>query len=167
MRWRKIKITPENKVFLEYQEPAGEFSWNDLTFQCSDPGRPEFYDAFKALAEHVVDMCELPVEDLDKLKITVKGVSFSYGGENEVMGATISASRKLERSNSPLNLVTPHKPSEPYGKGQDEDLNGLLDPDCVDALKALQAEAFRYLKGERAQVDLFADEAEPAAKVEA
>lgn len=158
IRWKKIKVTNENKVFLEFQENRGEDKWDDLTFQCADLGVPEFYDAFKALAEHVVDLCELPEADLAELRITVKGVTFSYGGENEVMGAVITASRKLKRSNNPLNLVTPHKPSEPYGKGQDEDLNGLLEPDCVDALKALQAQAARYLKGERAQVSLFEEE---------
>jgi hypothetical protein len=147
IRWRKIKVTPEQKVFLEYQVKRGK-QWDDHTFQCSDMGLESFYDAFKALAEHVQEICELPEEDLIDLRLTVKGVTFTYGGERDTPGAVLTGSRKLKFSNTPLNLVTPHKTVEPYGEGQDEDM------------KVLQAEAERYLNGERQQVDLFNPQSE-------
>lgn len=154
-RWKKIHMTKDLKILLEYQVMSPRKKWDDHVFQCSDAPLESFLAAFKALAEHVVDMCELPLGDLAESRITVKGATFSYGGDRETMGAVLVAARKLKFSGSPLNLVTPHKPCEPYGKGQDESLNGLLDPDCVEALKALAREAERYLKGERAQVDMF------------
>ncbi len=162
IRWKKIKITNENKVYLEYSESRPHEMWDDFTFTCSDQGKAEFYEAFKAMAWHVVEMCELPHEDLEKMKIIVKGVSLSYGGDRDTMGLVISGARKLERSSSPLNLVTPHKPCEPYSEGQERDTNGMLSEECVDDLKALIVQAERYLAGERLQVNLFEDAQEPS-----
>jgi hypothetical protein len=159
MRFNKIKLTKDGKVHLEYQVKAKKGgSWDDFSFTCSDEPKPEFRNALIDLAQDVIKMCELPEDYLGR--IVVKGVSFSWGGEAEVMGAVIVAQMSLRKSNIPLNLNTPHKPSEPYSEGADE--SQLLSDDCVGRLEDLIKEAEDYVKGIRAQGNLFPEKTETA-----
>ena len=151
MRIKKVKITKYNQISIVYEDGPDNFDEYSLT--CREQARPEFYAAMEALAEHVIDMCELPESYLDR--ITVRGVSYSYGGEAEVMGAVISASMKLENSYQPLNLTTPHKASAMYNPETPDDDMQLLTGDCIDALETLQAECISYIEGDRAQGSLF------------
>lgn len=151
-RIKKAKVTTEGKIALVFDQKAKEGGWDEYSMTCSELPRPEFHTAMQALAVHVVEMCELPEEYLERIK--VRGVSFSYGGEAEVMGATISAEMLLNMSTVNLNLNTPHKASDFYSEnGGDE--RQLLSGDCVDALLALQRECEEYIKGNRAQTNLF------------
>ena len=151
MRIRKVKITKYNQIHMVYE--AGPSNGDEYQFTCRDQAKPEFYEALAAMAEHVIDMCELPDGYLDRIK--VRGVSFSYGGESETMGATISAVMELEESYQALNLVTPHKASAMYCPDTPDDEKQLLTGDCIDALEALLVECERYIQGERAQGSLF------------
>lgn len=151
MRIRKVKSTKYNQIHMVYE--AGPSNGDEYQFTCRDQAKPEFYEALAAMAEHVIDMCELPLGYLDRIK--VRGVSFSYGGENDTMGATISATMELEQSYQDLNLVTPHKASAMYCPDTPDDEKQLLAGDCIDALKALLFECERYIQGERAQGSLF------------
>lgn len=154
MRIKKVKVTKENKIMMVYEvrNQKGIFT-DEYSFTCSEEARPEFYTAMENLREHVIDMCELPADYIDRIR--VRGVSFSYGGGNDTMGATISAAMSLENSYSALNLLTPHKASEMYNPNTPDDEKQLLTGDCIDALLALQAECIRYIEGERAQGSLF------------
>ena len=152
LRIRKVKLTKEKKIMMVYEKKVSMF-WDEYQFTSSEDAMPDFYNALFALREHVVEMCELPDSYLDR--ITVKGVSYSYGGEEEVMGATISASMKLNKSNCDLNVNTPHKSSEPYAKDCPEDENQLLSYECVECLNALANECESYINGKRAQGNLF------------
>lgn len=157
IRFDKIKHDKDGKIHIEYSRltPAG--SWDELMFRSSDEPRPEFKEALDALAVHVVEMCEMPEFDHEDHKYTIRNVSFSYGGENEVMGVTITALRSLDGSNSPLVLNTPHFIAEPYNEGGDDSM-GILSSYCNAALKTLKAEAQLYLDGHRKQMDLFASD---------
>lgn len=154
IRFTKIKHRVCKKVFLEYQQRTKDGTWDDYSMSCSDKPTPAFIDALKALIEHAVEACELPVEDSDNHKWEITGVSFSYSGENDTMGVTISALRELFNSNSPLVLNTPHKIVEPYSLGADD--TQVMTDDCRDAVELLIAEAEAYLSGDRAQTELFA-----------
>lgn len=154
MRIKKVKITKYSQIHMIYTQ--GKHNQDEYSFTCSEKARPEFYEAMGSLAEHVIDMCELPEDYLER--ITVRGVSYSYGGENETMGAVISASMKLKESYQPLNLTTPHKASAMYNPETPDDEMQLLTGDCIDALEALQAECEAYIKGDRAQGSLFKEE---------
>lgn len=88
-------------------------------------------------------------------RITVHGVSYSYGGETEVMGATIVASMKLEESYQELNIITPHKASAMYCPDTPDDEKQLLTGDCIDRLETLVEECELYIRGDRAQGNLF------------
>lgn len=150
MRFLKIKFS-KGKVRLEYEVKSKKGDMDEFYIACSDEPRPEFKDALAALKTDVLNMCELPEDYLTR--ISVNGVSFSYGGDAEVMGATISASMSLRKSNVPLNLNTPHKPSEPYAESGDG--ADLLDDECVERLERLIEEAEEYVGGRRAQGELF------------
>jgi len=153
VRMKKIKVTSEKKIQMSYEKLNKNKTWDEYSFTCSDQARPEFYNSIKDLTKHVLEMCELP-EDYAS-RIEVRGVSVSYGGADEVMGATISAQMVLNNSNCNLNLNTPHKASESYSGGEGDDKQ-LLSCDCVDDLKALYAECELYINGDRAQTSLFA-----------
>ena len=150
-RITKVKVTKEKKVNIEYQVAGKNAIWDDFAFTCSDEALPEFYQAIKNLGIHVLDLCELPPEYFDR--IIVKGVSVAYTTDG-VMGATIIAAMQLFRSNCPLNLNTPYKPSEAYGD-QPAPVDALLSPMCVTDLKTLCNECIKYIAGYRAQTDLF------------
>lgn len=154
MRIEKVKITKYNQIHMKYTQGAN--NQDEYSFTCSEKARPEFYEALEALAEHVIEICELPKDYLGRIK--VRGVSYSYGGEAEVMGAVISASMELKESYQPLNLTTPHKASAMYNPETPDDDMQLLTGDCIDALKALQVECEAYIKGDRAQGSLFKEE---------
>jgi hypothetical protein len=151
MRFNKIRLTKEGKVNLEYEVKNSKGGWDQFSFSCSDEPKPEFKVALANMADDVIEMAELDEKYLER--ITVRGVSFSYGGEGEVMGAVIMAQMSLKKSNVPLNLNTPHKPSEPYSEGADK--SQVLSTECVERLEALIGEAEEYVHGVRAQGDLF------------
>lgn len=153
MRIRKVKITKYDQIAIVYED--GFMNRDEYSITCRDKARPEFYEALDALREHVIEMCELPEDYLERIK--VKGVSFSYGGEFETMGATISASMELENSYQDLNLNTPHKASAMYNPDAPVDDMQLLTEDCIEALEALQYECEAYIKGDRAQGSLFGE----------
>jgi hypothetical protein len=155
MRFQKIKYD-KGKVKIEYELcNKAKKDWDQFSLACSDEPKPEFQVALQALSEDVIEMCELP-EDYRK-RIMVTGVSFSYGSEAEIMGATIVSQMVLNRSNVNLNLNTPHKPSEPYSEGGDA--SQCLSQDCIERLTYLMLEAEDYVKGNRAQGELFVDKA--------
>lgn len=151
MRIRKVKITKYNQIHMIYD--AGLGNCDEYQFTCRDKARPEFYASLAAMAKHVIEMCELPDDYLGR--ITVRGVSYSYGGKNDTMGATITAAMELEDSYQALNLVTPHKASAMYNPETPDDEKQLLTGDCIDALEHLMAECLLYIEGERAQGSLF------------
>lgn len=153
VRIKKVKITPEKKIAMIYEKRSKSSGMDEYQFACSEAAKPEFYKALENLAKHVIEMCELPESYLPKIE--VKGVSFSYGGETEVMGATISAAMELKNSYAKLNFNTPHKASEMYNSNNEPDEKQLLAEDCVSDLEVLQKECRAYINGDRAQASMF------------
>ncbi len=152
IRFKKIKALKDGKLRIEYEQKNKD-SWDEYTLNCSDEPKDSYGAALQALAGDVIEMCELPEDYLPR--ITVTGVSFSYGGDEEVMGAVITASMRLNKSNQPLNLNTPHKTETWYSETGSE--LSLLHPDCVERLQVLTDEAQDYIGGVRKQVDLFVE----------
>jgi hypothetical protein len=157
MQIKKVKVTKEGKISMEYTQGAKGLQ-DEYTFTCSQKARPEFYQAFSDLRTDVIEICELDADaaggstEYYLSRITVKGVSFSYGGEDETMGAVLIAELRLDNSN-PLNLITPHKPSDLYGETGDPKM--CLSADCIEHLEKLTKEAELYIKGDRAQASMF------------
>ena len=150
----KIKITKSGRINIEYKQyNTNADTWDEYTLTCADAPRPELIKALQNLDKHVIDICELPINYKDRILVT--GVSFSYGGENETMGAVIISQMKLEHSNCNLNLNTTHKISESYTPDQQIDPKHLLSDECVRDLYKLIEEVNLYIDGERAQIRLF------------
>lgn len=152
MRIKKAKVTKENKVLLVYEQRSKTGGWDEYSLTCSEEAKPSFYRAMDDLKVDVIEMCELPESYLERIK--VRGVSFSYGGECDVMGATISAAMELKDSYPNLNINTPHKASQMYSEAPPDEMQ-LLSSDCIGRLDDLKTECQAYIKGERAQTKLF------------
>ena len=145
----------KGKTKIEWMVENDKGGWDELTMTCTDMPRQDFFTALHNLQRHVGVICEFP-ESYDN-GITVLGASFTYA--NDIMGAIITATKKLKYSVTGLNLSTPHKSSRPYSGDND---SGCLDDETVEALEALQAEAEAYLRGDReVQQDLPLEQVEP------
>lgn len=157
-RFKKIKVAKtdagKDRIHLEYEQRNGA-DWDELVFNSADKPAPEFHDALQALIPDVVELCEFP--DDYRERMIVKSVSFSYGGEKQVMGATITAQMKLFKSNPPLILNTPHKAEDFYA--DEGDPKQLLDEATVRKLEVLMIEAEQFIAGKRQQLDAFAGKA--------
>jgi hypothetical protein len=152
VRILKVKRKKPTGLIVEFERKNPEGKTNKFSMDCVEKPDPCLLGAMDNLADSVRDMCELPD---DGTTITVKGVSFSYGGEREVMGAVIIAQRSLKNANSPMNLLTPHKASEPYNEGGHIDPKAILDDEVVDWLNVLRDRVVEYIDGRREQTDLF------------
>lgn len=157
VRIRKIKLASKTEKIIMAYERLVKDQWDDHSFTSSQEAAPEFYDAFKAITEHVAVLCELPQEYIKRLE--VYGVNYRYSGEDAVMGATMTAKMELEFSNTPLILNTPFKKSD---NGGDFDEKQYLTEECVNALWELERQARLYIDGHRAQISLFAEDTQGA-----
>jgi hypothetical protein len=151
MRIKKAKVTGEGRIVMIWEEANIKGGWDEYQLNCRDNARPTFYTRLQDLAQHVIEICELPVE---LNRVNVKGVSVSYGGDKEVMGATITAEYKLENSVCGLNLNTPHKASESYSDAPADPMQ-LLSDDCIEALEDFYDECYAYISGDRERMSLF------------
>src|SRR5689334_8264422 len=83
MQINKVSIKSE-KIHLEYSKripkASGEFLVDDYSMTCSEPALHGFYDTLHSLRAHVCEICELPVEYEEGMKVI--GVSFTYDDEN-------------------------------------------------------------------------------------
>lgn len=152
-RIRKIKLS--EKVRIEYEVLVGDKVKEEYSLTSVDKPLLSFAEAMQVLAQSVVEICELPDKDINH--IAVSGVSFSYGGEKQVLGAVITAQKKLKKTDAPLNLNTPHKTEDFYG--ETGSASQLLDSLTIDKLYELMDEAEKYIAGERQQGELFKEAA--------
>ena len=153
MQRRLTKIKYKLGDFTVINWTSGENNLDEYSVKCRDTPRPEFIRAMAELDKHVTEMCELP--DNFIVKVHTRSVSLNYGGENETMGATITAQMDLLKSNCPLNINTPNKTVDPYCEDTPWDETICLTEECVDAINNLIKEAELYLDGVRAQGTLF------------
>ena len=122
--------------------------------RCSDRPAESFTRAFTALVGHVRTILELqPSQWKDQINVT--GVSFSMS-EDDIEGAVITGVVSLDTANSPFSFNTPHLPYQQYSPTGE---SPLMPDEAQDALKELKREAEAYLRGKRAQGDLFREEA--------
>jgi hypothetical protein len=113
---------------------------------------PGVVGAFDALRQDIAFLLELKDQVLDNLE--VRSVSFTYHGDEDVMGATISCLRSLVNSDAGHAATTPHHIEKVYD-GSDGSEGKLFTDEAVARLKNLIAEAWLYVEGQRAQLDIF------------
>lgn len=154
IRIKKVKLTKDERIIMEYEKLVND-AYDKYRFISSEEAMPSFYNAMKALEVHATELCELPESYVKRIEM--RSVTFTYKGDESVMGATMSSVMNLDHSDSVIALNTPHKPSIPYDPNAVEPYGDkCLSEACVKALWNLEHEAQLYIKGERAQIDLFA-----------
>jgi hypothetical protein len=159
MKIKKI-TAKKDKIGIDYDEPVkGGQGSAQKSLVSPEPAAPEFYQAFKDLKPHLLDLVEL---DLDKKLVTVTGVSISFQGADDVPAAVITGQMAFKNSNGVLPLNSPVKTFDPL-KGDKRNPKSVLTEECVEALRAVLDAATGYLKGKRGQTDMF-DEQEKGKK---
>ena len=151
---KKVKYDG-TKVNIEYAIEKKQVK-DVFTLESTEKPLPEFRNALNDLKPFFEEICELPAGYSDNIE--VRGVSFSYGGENDTMGATITGLKPLKTANAPLVINTPHLPSEDYSGNND--MAKTLPSDSIYYLNELQRQAERFIDGEREpdkQESLFAN----------
>lgn len=123
-------------------------NWDAHTLTCKDHPRDEFFLAIKNMVRHVMDICEFPKAE-DGKKFIVSGITESYTKDNRFL--TITAQKELSFSRAPLIINTPARAEE---VGADGDPAFCLSEDLLVDLGTLEAEAWKYIAGERAQQQL-------------
>lgn len=146
MRIEKVKYDG-NRVRIEYSVQRADSRYDEQVLSCHDEPRPEFKTALAVLAEDVCTICEIGLEQAERIKVS--GVSLSY--TNDVRGLVITALKRVKTAQSPVVLNTPHLTETPYSEGGD---TPVLETLTVARLDALVSECERYIAGERAQQEL-------------
>ena len=129
---------------------AGEITH---TLKSYDTPRPEFVEAMRAMVPHVLEVLELEHAGWED-SLTVSGLSINEE-EDGRRGLVCTCRRALDIANAPLIINTPHLREF----RDDEQLKGFLPDDMLVQLTKCEVEAALYLKGKRAQGDLFGGDA--------
>lgn len=158
IRIKKVKLNKDARIVMEYEKLVND-AYDRYRFISSEEAMPSFYNALKALGIHATELCELPESYVKRIEM--RSVTFTYKGDEDIMGATMSSVMHLDHSESVISLNTPHKPSIPYDPNATEPYGDkCLSEKCVEALWNLERECQSYIKGERSQIKLFDDAAE-------
>ena len=151
---RLLKLKADgDAVLVKYDELDGEDDGDTVTLESSDPPLPALREALQAMAEHMVAICELPARWTEEIRIV--GVTVTYS--DDARGLVITGLRRLQGHAAPLVLNSPHATDAEAEKG-------AYTLGCGLALDELEEEVWRYVQGERAQLQL---ELEPAVAVAA
>jgi hypothetical protein len=154
MRIKKFKITSEKKYEVHYQKKSTK-GWDDHIMISAEEPSPELLQSLDDLPPHLACICELPTGDWQVNPYTIKGLSFSYGGENETLGVTVTFTRTLRYKNSPLNLNAPHMIEESYSESGDD--KHVMNTELLNTIYAIMSHVQEYLDGKRAQLSLFVE----------
>jgi len=146
------KISYKNEIMEVHYSVLKKGGKEDyFTIRSGDQPLPSFRNLLMKLRPTVIDMMELPNNDEEVKRITINQVSFDYSGDDNVMGAVISAKRKLNYSGTNMALNTPHK----FAKKAKGASSSVFNKAVIDLLEDLQDEAEKYVNGERQQGELF------------
>ena len=147
-----LKIKIKGKIITiqweQYQEVTQ--NWDNHTLTCADPPRPELLNCMQKMSKHIVEICEFPETDVNKIE--ARSISISYGEEGS--GLVISGVKDLENNASPMCINTPYKPEfAPDGME-----HCAMSAELQDDLVELCEEGMRYINGDRAQQNLFEEQ---------
>ena len=161
-RIRKIKCKQGLWFFSWEIYQASTNNWDEHTLSCKDQPRPELPELFMKLASHAADICEIAVNDGEMI---ASGVTLSHTDSGNRY-LVITAQKALEYSHAPLIINTPARPEEPENECDSEDF--CWSDELKEDIGALEEEAWKYIKGDRAQqkLDFEGDEETPAEEKE-
>lgn len=115
-----------------------------------DPPRPELLHAMRAFVPECLELLELDEAGWSPDDIAVIGFSINEEDDGRC-GLVVTLKKKLAQTNAPLILNTPHM-REHQGEPQTK---GFLPEGMLSRLHKLEREAAAFVKGKRAQTDMF------------
>ncbi|BAL83553.1 hypothetical protein SELR_18450 [Selenomonas ruminantium subsp. lactilytica TAM6421] len=139
---KKVKVIPkQSKVKIDYV-----LDGDDMAGTYSEPPAPEFYTSLSALNKTACEILEMDGAMADRL--VPFAVSFSYGANTGVISASIQSKFEIPMSDTETIINTPmRKVSIQYEDG--------LSIEQCNAIEEFLRNATEYLKGHRAQTNLF------------
>lgn len=140
----KLK-TGDEGCLVKYEQSRDSGEPDIITLESIDGPNSELKAALKAMAAHLLEICEMP-GTMTK-DVTIIGVTLTYKEETS-RGVVITGLRKLKKIDAPLVLNSPH--SSEYSHR------------CADALDELEEQVFAYVDGSRQQLVLEFPEREVA-----
>lgn len=141
----KVKKGEWTICWQKKSEATGTYDIYEVTSK--DMPLEELPKRLQVMANHVTEICDLP-QGATK-NIVVSGITESYTDENRYL--VITAIRELSKSKSPMLINTPARPLYPEG---DQDETFCMSKECFEDLLAVEIEAMKYVRGERAQQSL-------------
>lgn len=128
---------------------AGEKWDREEAVNSREAPHPDFVAALADLVPCVLDLCELPTDYEEGMR--VQSVSFSEDTDGN-RGAVVTAIKTLADVPAPLVLNTPHVSERPNAEGA-----CTMPRRLSHALDVVEREARAFLDGKRAQADLFGE----------
>lgn len=147
MRFTKITAN-ERGAHLEWTTPAEQHPETKVEhLMDGDEGaHPDFITALQDFVPEVIKLLELPTAYTTGLTVT----SLSMNYKSDRLGLVVTCQKKLERSNSPFVIHTPH-----LREANDEETGEYLSDEVVALVQKVEKFAAAYVSGARAQGELF------------
>lgn len=156
MRFTRISIT-KKLVSLSMEEQRGHGTITTV-YESKDRPLPSFTASLQAFAGWALQLLEAPPKWDEQITVTTVNLSEDKNGRR---GILVSISKRVEQANGAASSIT--TPLMREADNLDGEIaNGYYGKHIDDLLTQLEAEAARYEKGEREQIEAFAkDEAAP------
>lgn len=133
------------RIAINFTTSKGETT-TDSSIKCPEKASPEFYLAMHSLQPTVKEICELPKTS----KVEILGITYTYIGDDKVMGAKIHFKLKLI-SDEFIDITTPFR----YAASVTESITDsqLMKGKLEETFVKITEEANLYINGKREQVD--------------
>lgn len=148
MQFSKIAINSSG-VHLVRQVVIGP-STEEIDLQSREKPLGSFVDALQAFGSYVNDLLDVPKAWRDKLKVTTVNLSAAKDGRRGLM---VSVTYPVAKADDKVVSLTTPLILEPMESGAGGGYT--LDELHLELIETLEAEATRYVKGERLQGELF------------
>lgn len=129
----KFKTSDEG-CLVRYEQSRDGGEPDTITLESMDGPATALTGALKAMAAHLLAICEMPAT-MEK-DVTIIGVTITHNEETG-RGIVITGLRKLKKIDAPLVLNSPHTTEIGY--------------QCNDSLNELERQVFAYVDGARRQ----------------
>lgn len=151
MKFARIKVRP--KIEVEYYSQVNESSAPDvIRIKSEDIPAPEFMSAFGSLRSVAIKMIDLPAKELENIQADELIIKEKSGREY----FSIKGTRYLKGTKLTMEFTTPSLPTE----HSDPDLQ--LPKGAYDTIQSVMDHATEYMKGKRAQLNIFSIEVKSA-----
>lgn len=150
MKFTKIKFRPFE---IEYEsQPNGSVEPDVISIKLSDIPAPDFMSAFGALRTPALEMMDLPKDDLENIQVDALVIKEKQNRSFY----SFTGIRYLKEGKLTMKFSTPSLATE----ASDPDLQ--LPKGANALIQAVLDQAEEYMKGKRAQMNLFSIETKSA-----